>query len=169
MLCLVYAASYNIKPIFNSEEFSVFHNRVEQGDFYAEAVESERMVSNYQSPASANFSSTLSFKFAINGKDNEAPSGQDHILTIVPENGRYVTPVIQFGAKDPASFIKSNASSVLPADTEVTIRVDMKKVFREFEEKGFYTNWAGEKLMNPIFMEYISPEVLNLYHGILKI
>lgn len=137
--------------IYHSEAYTLYSNRVVQGDYEARAVNREHIISNYQSPASTHYSSTIAFKFAINGKDNEAPSGQDHQLTIVPEERAYTSPVIRFGAKDPAGYVDDKADPYLPPNTKFTVRVDMSPVLDEFEEKGFYTTFEGNKIYKSDF------------------
>ncbi len=55
------------------------------------------MSSDYQSPANLFKSSLVTFKFSINGKDNEMLSGKDHAFNIVAVNGYAETPLISFG------------------------------------------------------------------------
>lgn len=132
--------------LYQSKQFRVLNDRVEQGKFTGKALSPTHIVSDYQSPASTNYSSTISFKFSINGKDNEAISGQDHHLTIKPQNGTYTSPVITFGAKDPDHYVDETADKNLPPNTKVTIRVDMSEVMRQFQQKGYYTTFNGEKI-----------------------
>jgi hypothetical protein len=132
--------------LYESKQFRVLNDRVEQGEFTAKAISPTHIISDYQSPARTNYSSTISFKFSINGGDNEAIPGQDHHLTIRPENGSYTSPVITFGAKDPEEFVDESADKNLPPNTKVTIRVDMSEVMRQFEKKGYYTTYNGDKI-----------------------
>ena len=138
--------SQNQHILYKSKQFRVLTDRVEQGKFTAKAVSPTHIISNYQSPASTNYSSTISFKFSINGKDNEAVSGQDHHLTIESKNGSYISPIITFGAKDPDNFVDATADKNLPPNTKLTIRVDMSEVMRQFLGKGYYTTYDGEKI-----------------------
>lgn len=131
-------------PVYESEAFVMYPDRVAQGEFVAEALSRTKISSNYKSPARTQFPSTITFKFAINGEDNEASSGQDHRLTIIPENGKFVSPIITFGAKDPESFVQPDVPKNLPPNTEVTLRLDMRKVLNQMNNKGYYQAWSGE-------------------------
>ena len=48
----------------------------------------DEITSNYQSPANTFQSAAISFKFSINGKDNEMKSGTDHHFNCIATNGR---------------------------------------------------------------------------------
>lgn len=137
--------------LYESENYTVFSDKVVQGPYLAKALDRTHIVSDYKSPARTHYASSLSFKFAINGKDNEAPSGQDHVLTVVPENGAFISPVISFGTKDPVSYIKPDAPKTLPANTRFTIRVDMRNVLKQFQEKGYYTTFSGDRIRQEDF------------------
>ncbi len=137
--------------LYQSEQYTVFSDKVVQGPYQAKALDRTHIVSDYISPARTQYSSTLSFKFSINGKDNEASSGQDHALTIVPQSGEYVSPVISFGAKDPASYIQPDAPSTLPANTKFTVRVDMNAVLKQFQEEDYYTTFDGDQIRQQDF------------------
>ncbi len=138
-------AKKDTEPIYDAGNYQVYQNRVTQGEFSALAISREHIISDYKSPARTNYSSLLSFKFAINGKDNEAPSGEDHQLIIKPENGRFTSPLIVFGEKDPTSFTEGEIKE-LPANTEFTVRLDMRPVLQEMEQKGYYTTYQGEQI-----------------------
>ncbi len=131
--------------IYDAGEYQLYGNKVTQGEYSANAISREHIISDYKSPARTNYSSLLSFKFAINGKDNEAPSGQDHQLILQPENGSFTTPVIVFGEEDPASYTEGVVKP-LPANTEFTVRLDMRAVLQEMDEKGYYTTYQGDQI-----------------------
>lgn len=139
-------SSQSLDSIYSGEDFSVYGNKVVQGDYKAWAESRSHVISTYRSLASTNYSSTISFKFSINGKDNEAAPGQDHQLTIIPQNGSYTSPVIEFGEKDPESFINESAPAQLPENTEFTVRVNLSEVLKKFEDKGYYEAWSGETI-----------------------
>ena len=62
---------YAQEPLFKSDAFSIYHNKVVQGKNIASAFSATHMVSNYQSPLNEFQSADISFKFSINGRDNE--------------------------------------------------------------------------------------------------
>lgn len=133
------------KVLHEFNEYAVFADRVRQLNFTAQALNPHKIVSDYQSPELTNFSSLVRFKLSINGHDNEAPGGHDHLVNIKPEKGEYITPMIAFGQKDPESFAKGDISNI-PANTYVTFRVDMRHVLQSFEEKGYFEFYDGSRM-----------------------
>ena len=59
----------NQKPavLYQSEAFSVYSDKVVQGDFVGHVSSPTHMTSNYRSSASEDFSRLITFKFSING------------------------------------------------------------------------------------------------------
>jgi hypothetical protein len=137
--------------LYSSKAFSIYGDRVIQGK-YQSVVESEnKLVSNYQSPANANFNPEISFKYSINGRDNEAPSGQDHRAIICGlKDGPIVISTV-FGEKDSAIINGDNVRKSVPANTPVHFEVDMRKVLEAFEKDGFYTDFSGNKIYKSDF------------------
>src|SRR5687768_1100837 len=84
-------------PLYKSAAFSVFKDKVNQGQYEAKAISATHITSNYKSPANLKQPASISFKFAINGKDNEMPPGQDHLYTVQAISGKAETPLIKFG------------------------------------------------------------------------
>ena len=85
------------KPIWQNGAFAVYNDSIVQGNFVARALSSDEITSNYQSPANTFQSAAISFKFSINGKDNEMKSGTDHHFNCIATNGVCETPIIKFG------------------------------------------------------------------------
>ncbi|KIO76361.1 glycogen debranching protein [Pedobacter lusitanus] len=136
--------------IYQSDAYSLSKDKVTQGAFEAVALSSTMLHSNYQSPVNLDISPDLSFKFSINGKDNEMVSGKNHELSIIAVNGQFETPVIRFGQQLKAQ--KSLAKGVfLSPDTKFTIRLDMREVLAAFASKGFYTAYDGTKIYKADF------------------
>jgi hypothetical protein len=132
------------KPlVYDAGKFAIYRDSIVQGKFAAKAISENEIVSNYKSPANEFKSAALTFKFSINGKDNEMKSGIDHHFVCEPVNGICETPVIQFGKQ--LNEIK-NTSSYLPPNTNLKIRVDMRDVFNQFKSKGYYTTFSGDKI-----------------------
>lgn len=148
LFCLQIISAQNIKPIYQSNEFTVFDNRVVQGKYTATALSSTEMQSDYQSEASAFRSLRISFKFSINGLDNEMLPGINHEFVCL--TGNCETPVIQFGTqtidKQPIP-----ANTYLKPNTLLKIRLDMRPVFAQFEKNGYYTNFNGTKIYKADF------------------
>ena len=62
------------KPIYQSKSFTLFKDKVIQGDNIAEVISPTHLKSNYKSPASTTFSRLVKFKFRHHmTKDNELP------------------------------------------------------------------------------------------------
>lgn len=149
ILGMLVAASFavsaqNDKPLWQSKAYSVYADSIRQGNYVAKALSATQIVSNYQSPVNLFQSADISFKFSINGKDNEMISGTDHHLACVATNGEYETPLIKFGTTQYDSFSPSNA--YLSPNTKLKIRLDMRDVMSAFAATGFYTTFKGEKI-----------------------
>lgn len=132
------------KTIYHSPAFSVFTNHVVQGNFTATALSATEMQSDYQSQATSFKSPRITFKFSINGLDNEMLPGVNHEFVCLGKEG-CETPVITFGTqytdKQPIP-----ANTYLKPNTLLKIRLDMRPVFAQFEKTGYYTNFNGTKL-----------------------
>jgi hypothetical protein len=141
---LLSACSGNRKAIYESNAYSIFPDRVIQGEFEAVALSPFEISSNYRSLESLSYSPTLQFKFSINSRDNEMPSGKDHVVTLQPADGKVVTEV-EFGKQLIQSHLIREEEN-LPENTEWTVRLDLRKMKSDFEKQGFFTLFNGEKL-----------------------
>lgn len=157
-LWLIYCCIFSVscmaqaiqKPLFQNKKFSIFADHVVQSKYSAEAISATKIVSNYKSQANLFKSADITFKFSINGKDNEMPSGTDHHFTCVAKDSACETPVIKFGTQ-----LKNNVApkdnTYLKPNTKFTVRVDMNDVFNQFNSKGFYTTFNGTKIYKEDF------------------
>ena len=118
--------------LYQNDKFTVFKDKVVQGDNEAKVISSEEIRSNYQSPASANYSNLVSFKFTINEKDIELPSGNDHHVKIAEDE--HESPVFIFGKADEQT--PEDTGEKLKPNHEYTFRADMRPVLEQFEKKG---------------------------------
>jgi len=136
--------------IYQSDFYSLSKNKVIQGAFEALALSATSVSSNYQSPVNKEISPAISFKFSLNGKDNELPIGKNHLVNIITDNGSFESPVIKFGQQytDPQTPAKG---VFLQPDTRFTIRLDLKHVMDEFERTGFFTTYNGTKIYKTDF------------------
>jgi hypothetical protein len=135
-------ACHQSSPVlYQSEAFSVYSDKVIQGSFEAIVISPTQIVSNYRSAASENFPRLVTFKFSINEKDNELPSGTDHWIIIDKE---HVSPVIKFG-KD-SGPIPEEQGAMLPVNYEYTFRVDMSPVLDQFEKNSYYETFDGTRI-----------------------
>lgn len=129
--------------IYKGNTYTVYDNRVEQGKFKAVAISKDEIQSDYESPADKGYSPTIHFKFSINSRDNELPAGEEHIITLKPENNAYTSPVILFGERYTA--IDTNAETTpLPYRTAWTVKVDMSPMLDAFKKQGFYETPTGD-------------------------
>ena len=136
------------KPLYQSPAFSIYPGKVVQGKFEAKAISPQHITSNYESPANLFQSADISFKFAINGRDNEMPSGNDHHFSVSAVNGVAETPVITFGKQ---LNQLNGKNSYLPPDTKLKVRLDLREVLKQFDKYGFYTAFNGTKIYKQDF------------------
>lgn len=136
-------------PIFQSAAYSVYSDRVVQGNYVARALSPVEISSDYISPSALRYSPDIAFKFSINGRDNEMRSGLDHRVTLRPQNGRCSTDVV-FG-KALSSPTKQDSGDNLPENTQWTIRLDLRDMLAAFKTKGYYTLYNGERLAKDDF------------------
>ncbi len=134
------------KAIYQSDAFTLYPDRVEQGSFQGIADSPTRIRSNYQSPASETYSRLLAFKFSINEKDNELPVGKDHWVLVGDERE---SPLITFGAMPEP--MPASPGTFLPPNYEYTFRVDVSNVLAQFETRGFYEAPDGSRVAKEDF------------------
>ena len=132
--------------LYQAPNFTIYKDKVIQGENVAEVVSPTHLKSNYKSPASATFSRLVKFKFSINEKDNELPPGADHWVIINDEN---TSPIITFGEQ--AQPFPEAPTNYLPTNYEYTFNVDMSPVLKQFEEKGYYETFDGSKVAKADF------------------
>ena len=135
------------QAIYQSDVFSIYPEKVVQGKNETKILSSTEMSGNYQSPANLFQSADIIFKFSINGRDNEMFPGKDHHFTVNAENGMAETPLIKFGTQ----LNQVPANKFLSPNTSLKVRVDMRDVQKQFNEKGFYTTINGDKIYKEDF------------------
>lgn len=161
IMCLATLSAQQNAPLYQSKAYTIFPDKVVQRNFEAKALSNKELTSNYRSPEADKCSPTLTFKFSINGRDNEMPYNQDHRVTLKPINGKYVTDVV-FG-KQLSDISNEKNGQNLSANTVWTVRLDMRAFFRDFQEKGFFLLANGEKLYSADFKGvYIAGNALPL-------
>lgn len=149
MLLCKSAAAQDV-AIYGSKAYSVYPDRVVQGEYTARALSATEITSDYQSPANKFKSPVLSFKFSINGKDNEMASGRDHQFVCRPVNGTAETPLIKFGEQLVDKTPVAEGLYLNPG-TKLKIRLDMRHVFDAFNKQGYYTTPNGDKIYKDDF------------------
>ena len=141
-----------MKPLWQSDAYTLYPDRVVQGQHEARALSATELVSNYQSPVNDRQSPRVEFKFSINGKDNEMAAGLNHLLIALPRlgGGPLETPPIAFGQRY-ADTTPAPADAYLAPNTPVKIRLDLRPVLAAFKKDGFYTTFKGDKLYHQDF------------------
>ena len=139
-------------PIWQSDAYTLYRDRVVQGQHEARALSATELVSNYQSPVNDRQSPRVEFKFSINGKDNEMAAGLNHLLVAVPRpgGGAVETLPIMFGQRYVDATLAANDTYLAP-NTPVKIRLDLRPVLAAFKKQGFYTTFKGDKLYQQDF------------------
>mgnify|MGYP005752056001 CR=1 FL=1 len=116
----------------------------------ARVLSPTQITTNYKSPANEFVSPKITFKFAINGRDNEMKSGTDHHFNCLGTGGSCTTPVITFGQQFVDQTEVPNDVYLAP-NTKTTVRLDMRPVLQAFEKQGFYTSATGDKIYKEDF------------------
>ncbi len=152
----------NQKELFYHKDYQIYPDKVVQGDFTAEAKSATHLISNYKSPDNEFISPLLSFKFSVNGKDDEMPAGKNHQLKVLPKQGDFVSPVIKFGEQY-LDQTRMPANLFLRPDTHLTLRVDMNEMLHAFKTKGYFTFFDGTKLYKNDFKGvFVAGDILPL-------
>ncbi len=136
----------SVNEIYDSKTFTIYKDRVVQGDNEAIVKSPVHIVSDYQSTAGQIFPREVSFKFSINEKDIEMKPGLNHQIIIGSE---HESPVIKFGGQNISGTATND--KYLPQNYEYTFRVDMSYVIKQFDEKGYYTAYDGSKIAKKDF------------------
>jgi hypothetical protein len=141
-------SSQSRTALFTSKPFTLTSSAVTEGKYEARAVSRTEITSTYQSEYKRKTERTITFKFCLNGSDNERMPGQDHHLTVRGVDGKYVSPVFEFGKSDPEGAVAtpSDGNIFLDQDTDVLIRLDMRAVLNAFKTNGSFTTVTGEKI-----------------------
>ncbi len=137
------------QPIWTTDRYSIYKDRVVQDSFTARAKSRKSIQSDYKSPVNQFKTPVLDFKFSINGKDNEMLSGMDHHFFISPASDYSETPLIKFGQQLKLDSV--NRQGFLRPGTRLKIRLDMRHVLQEMESKGFYTCFNGSQVYKDDF------------------
>ncbi len=134
--------------ISSSEQYTVYTDRVEQGDFTATAISPTEIVTNYKSPESSVVSTKVNFRFSLNSRDNELPLGQSHTALIGGDEIIY-----SFGEvlEAETELDKTAKGDTLANDTQWTIRVDMRPMLKSFEEKGLFVTETNDTIYRDDF------------------
>lgn len=149
LICVAYSCENRPGIIIKEKQYTVYNNKVVQGEFEAEALSPTEIRSTYISPMET-YSPYIEFKFSINSRDNEMPAGKNHRLHITPDNGQYTSPIIEFGKQMYDSLTVQSGEPLAP-NTTWKIRVNANKLINDFKEKGFYTTPTGDIIFKDDF------------------
>ncbi len=147
LITIMMGCSNKSLVLYKSPKFTVYSDKVVQGNFAAQVESPTKIVSDYRSLAYENFSRLVTFKFSINEKDNELQSGVNHGI-VIGEN-EHQSPIIVFGEKDNAS--PTDPGTKLPVNYKYTFRIDMNPVLKQFAEKGYYEAFDGTRIAKSDF------------------
>lgn len=149
-LCLVLATNMQAQhPLWKSDAYAIYADSVVQQNYRAYAKSRYELISDYKSPANEFKSSAITFKFSINGKDNEMLSGNDHHFNISSSSLYSETPLIKFGKQ--MKPVKGEKTGFLKPGTTLKLRLDMREVLNAFKTKGYYTAFDGTKIYKEDF------------------
>jgi hypothetical protein len=162
LMILLSACKYHAtnNALYSSPAYSVYPDSVRENNFTAKALSDTEMVSDYKSPALHPHNAEVTFKFSINGDDNENAPGKNHTIVCLSKNCS--TPVITFG-QPWADSTKLPDNSVLQDSARLTIRVNMQLVLDAFKQKGYFTAYNGKKIYKNEFKGvYVAGDVTPL-------
>ncbi|UOQ66529.1 alpha-L-rhamnosidase-related protein [Hymenobacter volaticus] len=133
--------------VWQSAAYTLYHDKLVQGQHTARALSRTELTSDYQSPAYELQSPQVNFKFSLNGQDNELPPGQHHSFVVLPnEDGTLPeTPPIVFGQQY-QDGTPLPADAYLAPNAPLKIRLDLRPLLAAFESQGFYTLYNGQQL-----------------------
>lgn len=148
-IMLITVNSYSQQTLYQSDSFTITSTQVRQGQFEAIAISPTKLTSNYKSDYKQPTKRKINFKFSINGADNERYPGENHQAILYPVNGKFVSSIHKFGYPDPQiqELNKNDNGAFLEKDTEFTIRVDMRHVLADFDTRGYYVTFDGQKIL----------------------
>jgi len=145
-ICIGTSCSQKQAVLYQSEAFSVYTDKVVQDDFLAKVNSPTHLSSNYHSSASKDFSRRITFKFSLNEKDNDLPSGKDRWFIVDRE---HVSQVFLFGEE--AGPMPDDPGTKLPVNYEYTFRLDMSPVLSQMKKKGYYEAFDGSRVAREDF------------------
>ncbi len=136
-------------PLFRTPQFAVYADSIVQGKYSSKAISDNELQTNYQSPANVYMSADITFKFGINGRDNEMEHNTDHHFHCVAKDGYCETPLIKFGEQLNNALSKETA--YLPPNTKLKIRLDMREVLNAFNANGYYVTISKDTIYKQDF------------------
>ena len=155
------AGRMNDRVLLKTGRYEVTAMRVTQGKYVATALSPYEIESTYRSNYRVRTPKEIQIKFSINGADNEAPAGQNHLLLI--NSSEPQTFVFGKFPSEEMPSVQSAAKEYLKADARVAIRLDMRTVMTEMNKLGYYTTFDGHKITKDGFKGvYVAGNTLPL-------
>lgn len=145
MLYSLLFISTGAQTLYESDAFTILSDKVTQDKFTAQALSDVEMTTNYRSTFRKKTANLITFKFSINGGDNEAYPGSDHRFYLDQEGGNQSSPLYEFG-KIHSSDNEKGEPGFLKDEVELTIKVDMNRVLQDFKEKGYFVTFSGDTI-----------------------
>ncbi|MFV8326192.1 hypothetical protein [Flavobacterium sp. ZS1P14] len=144
--CIVSSCKSDSSVLYRSQNFSIYNNKVMQGQNVAKVLSPTLIQSNYKSTENQTYSNLIAFKFSINEKDNDVAQGVDRQILITNQK---VSPVYVFGQQQTENT--DSPKGILPTNTDFTFKLDMRAVFQQFKERGYYQCSDGSKIAQSDF------------------
>lgn len=139
------------RVLYKSNDFTITSDKVIQGKYEAFAKSRDEISSSYKSDFKVFTPDVITFKFSINGIDNERMPGQDHHLLIKSGNGKCISPLYVFGETNKSDTANFKKSGKLKKNTDLLIRLDMRHVLNDMNTKGYFQTYNGEKIYKKDF------------------
>ncbi len=140
--------SHDKNVIFSCDEYTVYTDKVKQGEFTATVISPTEIVTNYKSPELSGASSLVKFRFSINSRDNEMSSGNHTALIGNPDSDGYV---YTFGSTSNEPIYTEVQGQELPKDSKWTIRVDMRDMLTSFKSNGYFVTATSDTIYSDDF------------------
>lgn len=134
--------------IYACDEYTVYTDRVTQGDFEAVAVSPTEITTTFKSELDGDVSSLVEFKFALNSRDNELMPDDMHYAVVGSDN------VITYKLGEPDAKPEGEFPA-LDNNVPWTVRVDMTPMFESFKQNGQYITKTGDVIYEGDFRNLI--------------
>ncbi len=127
--------------IYQNDKFTIYSNKVVQGEYMAKAISPDHISSNYLPGVQNQYPRLIEFKLAVNQHDNELPFSVNHWVLLTDEHQPLV---IKFGELPKLKPVKP--PEPLPYNFTYTFRFDVSPLFDAFENNGYYEGANGQTI-----------------------
>ncbi len=128
--------------------FEIKSDEVVEGVFHAWAPSPNELFSTYPLNQQRALPQPIAYKLSLNGRDNEAPVGANHLLVVPPGIKEFYLPEIKFG--EPPLPLRSTPDS-LREEVKVHFRVNLKPILKAFARSGFFVTATGDTVTSRDF------------------